>query len=82
MQNRQENPQNTKTLDELAEFTHYSLMDTLNPDPDATADGIDHSPRQVFSGHYVPLNPTPLENPVYIAHSKTFFKELGFSDDL
>jgi len=74
--------QDIKTLDELAESADYSFMDTLNPDPDATEDGVDHEPRQVFSGHYVPVNPTPIEDPVYIAHSKIFFKELGLSDDL
>jgi len=74
--------QDIKTLDELAESADYSFMDTLNPDPNATEDGVDHEPRQVFSGHYVPVRPTPIENPVYIAHSKTFFKELGLSDDL
>jgi uncharacterized protein YdiU (UPF0061 family) len=81
----QKNRQTTKTintLDDLAQLANYSLMDTLNPDPDAKADGIDHSPRQVFSGHYVPVNPTPIESPIYIAHSKNFFKELAFSDDL
>ncbi len=71
-----------KTLDELAALADYSLMDTLNADPEATSDGVDHSPRQVFKGHYVPVNPTPIETPVYIAHSETFFKELGFSDAL
>tara|TARA_R110001583_G_scaffold66894_1_gene191776 strand:+ start:4204 stop:5907 length:1704 start_codon:yes stop_codon:yes gene_type:complete len=57
-------------------------MDTLNCDPDATANGADYAPRQVFSGHYVPVNPTPIEEPVYIAHSKIFFSELGFSDSM
>ncbi len=71
-----------KTLQELALLADYSLMDTLHPDPDATTDGVDHSPRQVFSGHYVPVNPTPIPNPHYIAHSKTFFEELGFDDAL
>ena len=71
-----------KTLDDLAPLADYSLMDTLNRDPEAKANGVDHSPRQVFTGHYVPVNPTPIENPQYIAHSKTFFKELGFSDSL
>ncbi|UCN01354.1 protein adenylyltransferase SelO family protein [Sulfurimonas sp. SWIR-19] len=74
--------QDIQTLDNLAQFAEYSLMDTLNPDPNATADGVDHAPRQVFGGHYVPVKPTPIENPVYIAHSKTFFKELRLSDDL
>jgi uncharacterized protein YdiU (UPF0061 family) len=57
-------------------------MDTLNCDPDATLNGVDHKPRQVFTGHYVPVNPTPIENPEYVTHSKTFFRELGFSDSM
>jgi len=69
-------------LDDLAKLASYSFMDKLNADPDATSDGADHSPRQVFSGHYVPVNPTPLENPEYVAHSKTLFRELGFADSL
>ncbi len=57
-------------------------MDTLNCDPDATENGVDHEPRQVFTGHYVPVNPTPIKEPEYIAHSKTFFSELGFADSM
>ena len=71
-----------ETLDDLAALADYSLMDTLSSDPEATSDGVDHAPRQVFSGHYVPVNPTPIKDPHYIAHSKNFFKELGFSDAL
>jgi uncharacterized protein YdiU (UPF0061 family) len=70
------------TLDDLAKLTSYSLMDSLNRDPDATVNGEDHYPRQVFSGHYVPVKPTPIENPVYVTHSKTFFNELGFADSM
>jgi uncharacterized protein YdiU (UPF0061 family) len=69
-------------LDELAALADFSLMDTLSCDPDATASGDDHIPRQVFSGHYVPVSPTPIKNPEYITHSKGFFKELGFADSL
>ena len=57
-------------------------MDTLNGDPDATENGADHAPRQVFTGHYVPVNPTPIKDPEYVAHSKNFFSELGFADRL
>jgi uncharacterized protein YdiU (UPF0061 family) len=71
-----------KTLDDLACLADYSLLDTLTPDPQARANGVDHSPRQVFSGHYVPVNPTPIKEPHYIAHSQIFFKELGFDDAL
>lgn len=71
-----------KTLDELSKLADYSLVDTLTPDPDARLDGADHYPREVFSWHYVPVNPTPIENPTYIAHSKQFFQKLGFDDAL
>jgi uncharacterized protein YdiU (UPF0061 family) len=45
-------------------------------------DGDDHRARQVFSGHFVPVKPTPLAEPEYVTHSSTFFKELGLSDEL
>jgi|AntRauTorcE11898_2_1112593.scaffolds.fasta_scaffold03481_5 hypothetical protein len=51
-------------------------------DPDATPDGDDFRPRQVFSGHYVPVRPTPIETPEYVAHSADLFRELGFADSL
>ena len=71
-----------ETLDDLAKLVDYSLMDALNCDPNATTDGIDYSPRQVFTGHYVPVKSMPIKNPEYITHSKTLFNELGFSDSL
>jgi len=70
------------SLGELAKFANYSLVDTLNSDPDAKANGTDHEPRQVFSGHYVPVSPTAIEDPEYVMHSKTLFRELGFTDEL
>ncbi|WP_216902621.1 YdiU family protein [Synechococcus sp. CCY 9618] len=57
-------------------------MDALQADPQATGDGHDHQPRQVFSGHYVPVTPTPIPAPEYVAHSRTLFHELGLSDAL
>lgn len=70
------------SLSELAASADYSFIATLNADPQATADGVDHQPRQVFSGHYVPVNPTPLREPRYVAHSKTLFDELGLDNGL
>lgn len=70
------------TLDDLAKLASYSLMDSLNCDPDAKENGADHWPRQVFTGHYVPVNPTPIEEPEYVAHSHNFFQELGFADSM
>jgi uncharacterized protein YdiU (UPF0061 family) len=69
-------------LQDLAKLANYSLMDTLNRDPDATKNGDDHAPRQVFTGHYVPVKPTPIIDPEYVAHSKNFFSELGFADSM
>ena len=71
-----------KTLDEFAKYVDYSLLNTLTPDPQSTCDGDDHNPRQVFSGHYVPVTPTPLTAPTYVAHSETLFAELGIDDSL
>ena len=70
------------TFGDLAKLANYSLMDTLNCDPDATKNGVDHVERQVFSGHYVPVNPTPIKDPEYVAHSKNFFAELGLVDSM
>ncbi|GGY77164.1 protein adenylyltransferase SelO [Marinobacter zhanjiangensis] len=70
------------SLEELAPMADYSLMDNLNCDPDSDPDGVDHMPRQVFTGHYVPVRPTPIEAPEYVAHSEGLFSELGFADSL
>ena len=70
------------TFDEFVRLADYSFMDTLNADPDAAEDGVDHRARQVFSGHYVPVTPTPLAEPEYVTHSSTFFNELGLNEEL
>jgi uncharacterized protein YdiU (UPF0061 family) len=72
----------TTTFAELAQRADYSLLDSLHADPQASGDGDDHQPRQVFSGHYLPVTPTPIPAPEYVAHSKTLFNELGLSDEL
>ena len=78
-------PVSTTPITSFAEFAQradYSLLESLQPDPQATLDGHDHRPRQVFSGHYVPVTPTPLPVPAYLAHSPSLFQELGLSDAL
>ena len=72
----------TSSFTEFAERADYSLLETLQPDPQATANGSDHRPRQVHSGHYVPVTPTPLPDPQYVAHSTALFAELGLSEAL
>ena len=66
----------------FAEQADYSLLESLRADPQASVDGNDHRPRQVYSGHYVPVTPTPIPKPEYVAHSSRFFEELGLSDAL
>lgn len=79
-QNKTQQP--IQTVSDLAKHLDYSFLNSLVMDPDARVDGSEHNPRQVFSGHYVPVTPTPIANPKYVAHSHTFFKELGFDNSL
>ena len=72
----------TSLFEDLANLADYSLMDNLNCDPHGTATGEDYQPRQVFSGHYVTVKPTPIKDPEYIAHSTALFAEMGLEDNL
>ena len=72
----------TKTFSEFAKQADYSLMDSLEADPQSTDDGDDHLTREVLSGHYVPVAPTAIPKSEYVAHSKTLFNELGLSQEL
>ena len=72
----------TKTFPEFLQRADYSFMNSLQADPQATDNGHDHHPRQVFSGHYVPVTPTAIPAPEYIAHSNVLFEELGLSHEL
>lgn len=78
----QPSPGAVEKLEDLAQLADYSLLDSLSADPEASVDGNDRAPRQVTSGHYVPVAPTPIGEPEYVAHSATFFQELGFADSL
>ena len=71
-----------KNFSDFSQLADFSLMNSLNADPQSTNDGNDHKPRPVYSGHYVPVTPTPIPEPKYIAHSSTLFEELGLSSDL
>jgi uncharacterized protein YdiU (UPF0061 family) len=73
---------NIETFDELAKLSDYSFVKKLNSDPDAKFNADNKLPREVFSGHYVPVSPTAIKEPIYISHSASFFRELGFSENL
>lgn len=72
----------TDSFEAFAAQVDYSLLESLQADPESSSDGDDHLPRQVRSGHYVPVTPKPLPAPEYVAHSASLFAELGLSEDL
>ena len=72
----------TETFSDFSKQVDYSLMDSLHKDPQSTKDGDDHLTREVFSGHYVPVTPTAIPEPEYVAHSTKLFSELGLSQAL
>lgn len=83
MTNPTQSPERLVThFEDFAQLVDYSFTKSLKKDPEATKDGVDHSPRQVRSGHFVPVRPTPIPDPEYVSHSKSFFKESGLSDGL
>jgi hypothetical protein len=69
-------------LDDLAKLVNYLLAHTLNCDPDAQSNRDHNRPRLVFTSHYVPVNPSPIKNPKYVAHNKINFHDLSFSDSI
>lgn len=73
---------NIETFEELEKLSDYSFVEKLNSDPDAKFNADNTLSREVFSGHYVPVSPTAIKEPIYISHSANFFKELGFSENL
>jgi uncharacterized protein YdiU (UPF0061 family) len=58
----------------------YSLLRDLTADPEQTRHVPNKTLRQVKSGHYVEVLPTPLPNPRYVTHSRAFCRELSLSD--
>ena len=55
----------------------YSLLQSLSADPEQSNHLPNKTLRQVKSGHYVEVDPTPLPNPCYVIHSRSFFDELN-----
>ena len=79
------NKKNNEEIESFGQFlkqVDYSLIDVLNVDPQSEIFGDNNNPREVFTGHYVPVKTTPIPSPKYVAHSKKFFNELGLSQKL
>ncbi|MDB4651092.1 protein adenylyltransferase SelO family protein [Synechococcus sp. AH-551-E05] len=79
---KQSSSSGINSFQEFIQYADYSLTTNLKSDPSSRLDGQDHRAREVFSGHFVPVNPTPLLDPAYIIHSSTLFEELGLQDAL
>ncbi|HQS59432.1 MAG: hypothetical protein B7Y56_15285 [Gallionellales bacterium 35-53-114] len=60
----------------------YSLLQSLTADPEQARHVPNKRMREVKSGHYVEVEPTPLPNPRYVIHSRSFFDELNLPDSL
>jgi hypothetical protein len=61
---------------------HPALLKNLAPDPEQARHAPNKTARQVKSGHYVEVCPTPLPAPRYVIHSRAFFQTLGLSDEV
>ena len=68
------------SLEQLAKNADHSWLQHLNADPETDKYAPNKESRQVRSGHYVRLLPTPLPKPKYIIHSKAMATSLGISE--
>lgn len=66
----------------LMQRAHPVLLRNLTPDPEQARHAPNKSARQVKSGHYVEVRPSPLPAPRYVIHSPAFFEALGLADDV
>ena len=70
------------TFSEFLQHADYSLLRSLTADPEQARHIPNKRKREVKSGHYVEVEPTPLPNPHYVIHSRRFFNELNLPDSL
>jgi hypothetical protein len=66
----------------LMQQAHPALLRNLAPDPEQARHAPNKTARQVKSGHYVEVRPTPLPAPRYVIHSRAFFEALGLADEV
>lgn len=59
----------------------FSFVRTLSPDPTQEEHAPNRASRQVYSGHYVLVEPTPIPNACYIAHSPSLLASVGISEE-
>eukprot|EP00238_Polyblepharides_amylifera_P009021 CAMPEP_0196584756 /NCGR_PEP_ID=MMETSP1081-20130531/48356_1 /TAXON_ID=36882 /ORGANISM="Pyramimonas amylifera, Strain CCMP720" /LENGTH=618 /DNA_ID=CAMNT_0041906083 /DNA_START=228 /DNA_END=2085 /DNA_ORIENTATION=+ len=67
------------TLDDLSAAADHSWLRDLSPDPETEKYEPNHSSRQVRSGHYVLVRPTPLPAPSLVTYSPEMAALLNLS---
>lgn len=70
------------TFTDFLQRADYSLLRSLIADPEQDRHAPNKRMREVKSGHYVEVEPTPLPNPRYVIHSRSFFNELNLPENL
>jgi uncharacterized protein YdiU (UPF0061 family) len=70
------------TFTAFLQHADYSLLQSLTADPEQARHAPNKTLRQVKSGHYVEVLPTPLPSPCYVIHSRNFFNELGLPESI
>ena len=68
------------TMEEMAARADHSWLQQLLPDPEAARHAPNKKSREVRSGHWVPVLPTPLPQPKLIIASAEAGRLLGLSD--
>mmetsp|Transcript_59942 Transcript_59942/g.106646 ORF Transcript_59942/g.106646 Transcript_59942/m.106646 type:complete len:629 (+) Transcript_59942:51-1937(+) len=67
-------------LDALFSSANHSWVQKLNADPETEANEPNKRSREVKSGHFVRVKPTPLPSPKLIIHSPAMAETLGISE--
>lgn len=65
----------------LADAADHSWLKQLTPDPETSKHAPNRSSRQVRSGHYVRVAPTPLSSPKLVLHSPAMAANLGIAEE-
>ena len=67
-------------MEAFAKLSDPTWVNDLDADKDTDKHAPNTKARQVLSGHYVLVKPTPLSSPILVHHSKEMAQELGISE--
>lgn len=68
-------------MNEFAEFSEPSWVQQLSGDKEQEKHAPNKKSREVFSGHFVLVKPTPLKDPVLLHYSHDMAEELGLDEE-